>query len=214
MHLPPPELPPSQIPPTAAISNRPGEVPTFLGSVFGVTGWLLARPLSAPAQALPLSQGLRMQPRATSSGRLALAPPLLRADAAAPPVGPSCALRLPLSPGPAHLARLPWRGTRRRRHCGLGGAAGSEQRPLIRPPPGRDPQSRWIGTSMSGEASAPGASPRAPRPGTQKWSGTVAKKGDRATKEKPAPILTPVGEAEPKNPGTLAAGLGDQASRL
>nr|XP_036872598.1 leucine-rich repeat-containing protein 71 [Manis javanica] len=53
---------------------------------------------------------------------------------------------------------------------------------------------------MSGEASAPGASPRAPRPGTQKWSGTVAKKGDRATKEKTAPILTPVGEAEPKNP--------------
>ncbi|XP_073078038.1 leucine-rich repeat-containing protein 71 isoform X2 [Manis javanica] len=52
---------------------------------------------------------------------------------------------------------------------------------------------------MSGEASAPGASPRAPRPGTQKWSGTVAKKGDRATKEKTAPILTPVGEAEPKN---------------
>ncbi|XP_036778496.2 leucine-rich repeat-containing protein 71 isoform X3 [Manis pentadactyla] len=53
---------------------------------------------------------------------------------------------------------------------------------------------------MSGEASAPGASPRAPRPGTQKWSGTVAKKGDRAAKEKPAPILTPVGEEEPKNP--------------
>ncbi|KAK2489081.1 hypothetical protein MC885_018963 [Smutsia gigantea] len=53
---------------------------------------------------------------------------------------------------------------------------------------------------MSGEGSAPGASPRAPRPGTQKWSGIVAKKGDRAAKEKAAPVLTPVGAEEPKNP--------------
>ncbi|XP_059002745.1 leucine-rich repeat-containing protein 71 isoform X4 [Mustela lutreola] len=53
---------------------------------------------------------------------------------------------------------------------------------------------------MSGEASAPGVSPRAPRPGTQKSSGAVTKKGDRATKEKPVTVLQPVGEEEPKNP--------------
>ncbi|XP_034865765.1 leucine-rich repeat-containing protein 71 [Mirounga angustirostris] len=53
---------------------------------------------------------------------------------------------------------------------------------------------------MSGEASAPGASPRAPRPGTQKSSGAVTKKGDRGAKEKPATVLPPVGEEEPKNP--------------
>lgn len=66
---------------------------------------------------------------------------------------------------------------------------------------------------MSSEPSAQGVSPRAQRPGTQKSSGTVAKKGDRAAKEKPAIVLPPVGEEEPKNPGTLAAGLGDQDSR-
>lgn len=59
---------------------------------------------------------------------------------------------------------------------------------------------------MSGEASAPGASPRAPRPGTQKSSGSVTKKGDRGAKEKPATVLQPVGEEEPKNPGRRAAG--------
>ncbi|XP_032700940.1 leucine-rich repeat-containing protein 71 [Lontra canadensis] len=53
---------------------------------------------------------------------------------------------------------------------------------------------------MSGEASAPGVSPRAPRPGTQKSSGAVTKKGDRAAKEKPVTVLQPVGEEEPKNP--------------
>ncbi|CAK7309679.1 leucine-rich repeat-containing protein 71 isoform X1 [Vulpes vulpes] len=53
---------------------------------------------------------------------------------------------------------------------------------------------------MSGEASAPGTSPRAPRPGTQKTSGAVTKKGDRGAKEKPATVLPPVGEEEPKNP--------------
>ncbi|XP_045310593.1 leucine-rich repeat-containing protein 71 isoform X11 [Leopardus geoffroyi] len=53
---------------------------------------------------------------------------------------------------------------------------------------------------MSGEASTPGASPRAPRPGTQKSSGTVTKKGDRGAKEKPVLVLPPVGEEEPKNP--------------
>ncbi|XP_035974205.1 leucine-rich repeat-containing protein 71 [Halichoerus grypus] len=53
---------------------------------------------------------------------------------------------------------------------------------------------------MSGEASAPGASPRAPRPGTQKSSGAVTKKGDRGAKERPATVLQPVGEEEPKNP--------------
>ncbi|XP_072686152.1 leucine-rich repeat-containing protein 71 isoform X5 [Canis lupus baileyi] len=53
---------------------------------------------------------------------------------------------------------------------------------------------------MSGEASAPGTSPRAPRPGTQKASGAVTKKGDRGAKEKPATVLPPVGEEEPKNP--------------
>ncbi|KAM9244830.1 leucine-rich repeat-containing protein 71 [Dugong dugon] len=53
---------------------------------------------------------------------------------------------------------------------------------------------------MSGETSAPGTSPRAPRPGTQKTSGTVTKKGERGTKEKPTINLQPVGEEEPKNP--------------
>lgn len=64
---------------------------------------------------------------------------------------------------------------------------------------------------MSGEGSAPGASPRAPRPATQKTSGTVSKKGDRGAKEKPATVTPQVGEEEPKNPGTQAGGLGDQA---
>lgn len=36
----------------------------------------------------------------------------------------------------------------------------------------------------------------------------MTKKGERAVKEKPAAALTPVGEEEPKNPGTQAAGLG------
>ncbi|XP_012414562.1 leucine-rich repeat-containing protein 71 [Trichechus manatus latirostris] len=53
---------------------------------------------------------------------------------------------------------------------------------------------------MSGETSAPGTSPRAPRPGTQKTSGTVTKKGERGTKEKQTINLQPVGEEEPKNP--------------
>ncbi|XP_070323639.1 leucine-rich repeat-containing protein 71 isoform X7 [Odocoileus virginianus] len=54
---------------------------------------------------------------------------------------------------------------------------------------------------MSGEASAPPAtSPRAPRPGIQKSSGAVTRKGDRGAKEKPATVLPPVGEEEPKNP--------------
>uniref|UniRef100_A0A2K5DE31 Leucine rich repeat containing 71 n=1 Tax=Aotus nancymaae TaxID=37293 RepID=A0A2K5DE31_AOTNA len=53
---------------------------------------------------------------------------------------------------------------------------------------------------MSSEQSAPGASPRAPRPGTQKSSGAVTKKGERSAKEKPAAVLPPVGEEEPKNP--------------
>ncbi|XP_058557678.1 leucine-rich repeat-containing protein 71 isoform X7 [Neofelis nebulosa] len=53
---------------------------------------------------------------------------------------------------------------------------------------------------MSGEASTPAASPRAPRPGTQKSSGTVTKKGDRGAKEKQVLVLPPVGEEEPKNP--------------
>ncbi|XP_037681596.1 leucine-rich repeat-containing protein 71 isoform X5 [Choloepus didactylus] len=53
---------------------------------------------------------------------------------------------------------------------------------------------------MSSEASAPGSSPRAPRPGTQKSSGAVTKKGERGAKEKPATALPPVGEEEPKNP--------------
>lgn len=52
------------------------------------------------------------------------------------------------------------------------------------------------------------ASPRTPRPGIQKSSGSVAKKGDRGAKEKPATVLPPVGEEEPKNPGTVVAGLG------
>lgn len=66
---------------------------------------------------------------------------------------------------------------------------------------------------MSGETSAPGASPRAPRPGTQKSSSTVAKKGDRGAKEKPATVLPPVGEEEPKNPGRPAAGPEAAAAR-
>ncbi|XP_066111284.1 leucine-rich repeat-containing protein 71 isoform X2 [Saccopteryx bilineata] len=52
---------------------------------------------------------------------------------------------------------------------------------------------------MSGEASTPGASSRGPRPGTQKSSGTMTKKGDRGAKEKPASVLPPVGEEEPKD---------------
>lgn len=59
-------------------------------------------------------------------------------------------------------------------------------------------------TTMSSEPSATGASPRTPRPGTQKSSGAVTKKGDRAAKEKAASVLPPVGEEEPKNPGMLA----------
>ncbi|CAH6902075.1 leucine-rich repeat-containing protein 71 isoform X1 [Phodopus roborovskii] len=53
---------------------------------------------------------------------------------------------------------------------------------------------------MSSEASATGTSPRTPRPGAQKSSGAVTKKGDRAAKEKPVTALPPVGEEEPKNP--------------
>ncbi|VTJ69244.1 Hypothetical predicted protein [Marmota monax] len=60
---------------------------------------------------------------------------------------------------------------------------------------------------MSSEPSAPGGSPRTPRPGTQKSSGSATKKGERSVKEKPPAVLPPVGEEEPKNPGTLAAGL-------
>ncbi|KAM7318502.1 hypothetical protein ACRRTK_023239 [Alexandromys fortis] len=53
---------------------------------------------------------------------------------------------------------------------------------------------------MSNEPSATGTSPRTARPGTQKSSGAVTKKGERAAKEKPATALPPVGEEEPKNP--------------
>ncbi|XP_022415285.1 leucine-rich repeat-containing protein 71 isoform X3 [Delphinapterus leucas] len=54
---------------------------------------------------------------------------------------------------------------------------------------------------MSGEASAPPVvSPRVPRPGIQKSSGAVTRKGDRGAKEKPTTVLPPVGEEEPKNP--------------
>ncbi|XP_070252490.1 leucine-rich repeat-containing protein 71 isoform X3 [Myotis yumanensis] len=73
---------------------------------------------------------------------------------------------------------------------------------------------------MSGEASAQGASPRAPRPGIQKSSGTVTKKGDRAAKEKPPIVLLPVGEEEPKNPeeyqctGSLETDFAELCTRL
>ncbi|XP_072802441.1 leucine-rich repeat-containing protein 71 isoform X3 [Vicugna pacos] len=54
---------------------------------------------------------------------------------------------------------------------------------------------------MSAETRAPtSASPRTPRPGIQKSSGAVTKKGDRGAKEKPATALPPVCEEEPKNP--------------
>ncbi|XP_006232733.1 leucine-rich repeat-containing protein 71 isoform X1 [Rattus norvegicus] len=53
---------------------------------------------------------------------------------------------------------------------------------------------------MSSEPSATGTSPRTPRPGTQKSSGAVTKKGDRAAKDKAASVLPPVGEEESKNP--------------
>ncbi|KAM6217193.1 leucine-rich repeat-containing protein 71 [Rhynchocyon petersi] len=53
---------------------------------------------------------------------------------------------------------------------------------------------------MSGETSAPGTSPRAPRPGTQKSSGAMTKKGERGTKERQATNLQPAAEEEPKNP--------------
>ncbi|OBS65171.1 hypothetical protein A6R68_06287 [Neotoma lepida] len=51
---------------------------------------------------------------------------------------------------------------------------------------------------MSNEPSATGTSPRTPRPGAQKSSGAVTKKG--AAKEKPSTALPPVGEEESKNP--------------
>ncbi|EDL15352.1 mCG3093, isoform CRA_c, partial [Mus musculus] len=55
-------------------------------------------------------------------------------------------------------------------------------------------------TPMSSEPSTTGTSPRTPRPGAQKSSGAVTKKGDRAAKDKTASTLPPVGEDEPKNP--------------
>ncbi|EPQ08629.1 Leucine-rich repeat-containing protein 71 [Myotis brandtii] len=73
---------------------------------------------------------------------------------------------------------------------------------------------------MSVEATAQGASPRAPRPGIQKSSGTVTKKGDRAAKEKPPIVLLPVGEEEPKNPeeyqctGSLETDFAELCTRL
>lgn len=60
---------------------------------------------------------------------------------------------------------------------------------------------------MSNDPSVTGTSPRTQRPGTQKSSGAVTKKGDRAAKEKQTAALPPVGEEEPKNPGMLA-GMG------
>lgn len=59
-------------------------------------------------------------------------------------------------------------------------------------------------TTMSSEPSATGTSPRTPRPGAQKSTGAVTKKGDRAAKDKAASVLPPVGEEELKNPGMLA----------
>ncbi|XP_012623130.2 leucine-rich repeat-containing protein 71 isoform X2 [Microcebus murinus] len=53
---------------------------------------------------------------------------------------------------------------------------------------------------MSSEPSTTGSSPRTSRPGTQKSSGQMTKKGERAAKEKPGAVLPPVGEEEPKNP--------------
>ncbi|XP_048213763.1 leucine-rich repeat-containing protein 71 isoform X2 [Perognathus longimembris pacificus] len=53
---------------------------------------------------------------------------------------------------------------------------------------------------MSSEASTLGTSPRPPRPGTQKSSGSTTKKGERGAKEKPGTVLQPVGEEESKNP--------------
>ncbi|MBZ3877230.1 Leucine-rich repeat-containing protein 71 [Sciurus carolinensis] len=73
---------------------------------------------------------------------------------------------------------------------------------------------------MSGESSAPGGSPRTPRPGTQKTSGSVTKKGERSVKEKPPTVLPPVGEEEPKNPeeyqctGVLETDFAELCTRL
>ncbi|XP_008153847.2 leucine-rich repeat-containing protein 71 [Eptesicus fuscus] len=73
---------------------------------------------------------------------------------------------------------------------------------------------------MSVESSTQGASPRTLRPGIQKSSGTVTKKGDRAAKEKPAAVLLPVGEEEPKNPeeyqctGSLETDFAELCTRL
>ncbi|XP_031230159.1 leucine-rich repeat-containing protein 71 isoform X2 [Mastomys coucha] len=53
---------------------------------------------------------------------------------------------------------------------------------------------------MSSESSGTGTSPRTPRPGAQKSSGAVTKKGDRGAKDKTASNLPPVGEEESKNP--------------
>nr|XP_040145064.1 leucine-rich repeat-containing protein 71 [Ictidomys tridecemlineatus] len=73
---------------------------------------------------------------------------------------------------------------------------------------------------MSSEPSAPGSSPRTPRPGTQKSSGSATKKGERSVKEKPPAVLPPVGEEEPKNPeeyqctGVLETDFAELCTRL
>ncbi|XP_073903909.1 leucine-rich repeat-containing protein 71 isoform X3 [Castor canadensis] len=73
---------------------------------------------------------------------------------------------------------------------------------------------------MSNELSAPGTSPRVPRPGTQKSSGSATKKGERAAKEKPGAVLPPVGEEESKNPeeyqctGVLETDFAELCTRL
>ncbi|KAM5162389.1 leucine-rich repeat-containing protein 71 isoform 1-T1 [Callospermophilus lateralis] len=73
---------------------------------------------------------------------------------------------------------------------------------------------------MSSEPSAPGGSPRTPRPGTQKSSGSATKKGERSVKEKPPAVLPPVGEEEPKNPeeyqctGVLETDFAELCTRL
>ncbi|KAM4806345.1 leucine-rich repeat-containing protein 71 isoform 1-T1 [Urocitellus parryii] len=73
---------------------------------------------------------------------------------------------------------------------------------------------------MSSEPSAPGGSPRTPRPGTQKSSGSATKKGERSVKEKPPAVLPPVCEEEPKNPeeyqctGVLETDFAELCTRL
>lgn len=183
--------------------------------------WLRPRTLRPAAVTVPPAGP------APPSSKLLGSAPRLAPPRPAPPARPRAnPLAPPQAPPPAAVTAAPARRVRCRGEGrgGYGaGAAGQWQRnrdPRFGPtPPGRAPQNpvsplRRVGgpraaadgAGMSGESSTPGASPRAPRPGTLKSSGTVTKKGDRGAKEKPAPVVPPVGEEESRNPGRRAGG--------